>query len=83
MPEMVMADNGTMQKQPVPTNYTLPNGQNQTFIHVAFDNPQLQGLEILNFNNVTATMTENMTDNVTEDMNGDETDNNADDTTGR
>lgn len=65
LPEMVMV-NGTMKKQPVPTNYTLPNGQNQTFIHVAFDNPQLQGLEILNFNNATVAMTKNMTENTTE-----------------
>ncbi|HII93113.1 MAG TPA: hypothetical protein HA262_13425, partial [Methanosarcina sp.] len=61
MPEMVMADNGTMPEQPVPTNYTLPNGQNQTFIHVAFDSPKLQGLKILDFNNATAVMTGNMT----------------------
>lgn len=60
LPEMVMV-NGTMQKQPVPTNYTLPNGQNQTFIHVTFDNPQLQDLEILNFNNATTTMIGNQT----------------------
>ena len=64
LPDMVMS-NGTMEKQPVPTNYTLPNGQKQPFIHVVFDNPNLEGLKILNFNNVTTSMTENMTGNQT------------------
>ena len=56
LPEKVMADNGTMQEQPVPTNYTLPGGENQTFIHIIFDDPQLEGLEILDFDNATAAM---------------------------
>ena len=76
LPDMVMS-NGTMEKQPVPTNYTLPNGQKQPFIHVVFDNPNLEGLKILNFNNVTTSMTENMTGNqtggMTENMTGNQT----------
>jgi hypothetical protein len=35
----------------------LPNGQEQPFIHVAFDNPQLEGLRILNFYNASMNMT--------------------------
>jgi hypothetical protein len=74
LPDMVMAANGTMQKEPVPTNYTLPNGQAQPFIHVAFDNPQLEGLRVLNFYNASMNMTEvagitgNMTGTQTENM---------------
>jgi plastocyanin len=74
LPEKVMADNGTMQEQPVPTNYTLPGGENQTFIHIIFDDPQLEGLEILDFDNATAAMAENVTgmENITgmENMTG-------------
>ncbi len=74
MPDMVMAANGTMQKEPVPTNYTLPNGQEQPFIHVAFDSPQLEGLNILDFNNATMDMT-GMTENMTGNMTGNMTQN--------
>lgn len=74
LPDMVMV-NGTMKKQPVATNYTLPNGQNQTFIHVMFDNPQLQGLEILNFNNATTTMNRDQTGNITGNITGNQTEN--------
>jgi hypothetical protein len=72
--DMVVDANGTMQKEPVPTNYTLPNGQEQPFIHVAFDNPQLEGLRILNFYNASMNVTEvagiagNMTGNQTENI---------------
>jgi hypothetical protein len=72
--DKVMAANGTMQKEPVPTNFTLPNGQEQPFIHIAFDNPQLEGLTILNFYNASMNMTEvvgvmgNMTGNQTGNM---------------
>ncbi|MCC4770097.1 hypothetical protein FXV91_07780 [Methanosarcina sp. DH2] len=74
MPEKIMADNGTMVEEPVPTNYTLPDGEEQPFIHVAFDEPQLEGLEILNFMNVTEDMMDNMTGNVTDNMTGNMTD---------
>jgi len=72
MLDMVMAPNGTMQKEPVPTNYTLPDGQEQPFIHIAFDNPQLEGLRVLNFNNATMDMTEitGMAENMTETQTG-------------
>jgi hypothetical protein len=36
----------------------LPNGQEQSFIHIAYDNPQLEGLRILNFYNASMNMTE-------------------------
>ncbi|MGB9927767.1 MAG: hypothetical protein ACPK85_05115 [Methanosarcina sp.] len=86
LPDMIMAENGTMVKQPVPTNFTLPNGQEQPFLHIAFDNPQMQGLEVLNFNNatmapnmtpgnMTGNMTQNMTGNMTQNMTGNMTQN--------
>ena len=77
LPDMVMAANGTMQKEPVPTNYTLPDGQEQPFIHVAFDSPQLEGLRILNFYNATMNLTgmASLTGNKTGIMTGNQTGN--------
>jgi plastocyanin len=68
LPDMVMADNGTIDNESVPTNYTLPNGEEQPFIHVMFDEPRLEGLEVLNFMNVTGNITDNMTGNITGNM---------------
>ena len=74
--DKVIAANGTLQKESVPTNFTLPNGQEQSFIHIAYDNPQLEGLRILNFYNASMNMTElagivgNMTGNQTGNMSG-------------
>ncbi len=79
--DRVIAANGTLQKEPVPTNFTLPNGQEQSFIHIAYDNPQLEGLRILNFYNASMNMTElagivgNMTGNQTGNMTGNQTGN--------
>ena len=79
--DKVIAANGTLQKESVPTNFTLPNGQEQSFIHIAYDNPQLEGLRILNFYNASMNMTElagivgNMTGNQTGNMSGNQTGN--------
>lgn len=78
LPDMIMTGNGTMKKQPVPTVYTLPNGQEQPFIHVVFDNPNLEGLKVLNFNNTTANMIgyqtgimeKNQTENISKNLTG-------------
>lgn len=83
LPDMIMADNGTIVKEPVPTNYTLPNGEEQSFIHVAFDEPQLEGLKILNYMNVTGNVTGNMTGNVTGNITGTTTGNQTGNVTGK
>lgn len=75
VPDMIITDNGTMVEEPVPTNYTLPDGEEQPFIHVAFDEPQLEGLEILDFMNATGTVTGNVTGNMTNMTTGNVTDN--------
>jgi hypothetical protein len=56
LPDLVAAKNGTMDKQPVPTNYTLPDGQNQSFINVIFENCRLEGHRLF-FNNTSENMT--------------------------
>lgn len=66
LPDMIMSENGTMQKEPVPTNYTLPDGQEQPFIHVAFEDSRIKGLPILDFNNTTVNLIGKMAGNVTE-----------------
>lgn len=48
LPEMVANKNGTIEKRPVPTNYTLPDGQSQSFINVIFKDSQLEGRKIFN-----------------------------------
>jgi hypothetical protein len=50
LPDLVITKSGTMEKQPVPTNYTLPDGQNQSFINLIFEDCQLEGNKIF-FNN--------------------------------
>lgn len=82
LPEKVMSGNGTIMDEPVPTNYTLPDGEEQPFIHVAFDEPQLEGLEILNFINATGNVTDNMTDNMTGNQTGNMTGNQTGNMTG-
>jgi hypothetical protein len=57
MPDLVVAKNGTMEKQPVPTNYTLPDGQNQSFINLIFEDCQLEGHKIF-FKNTSGNITE-------------------------
>jgi hypothetical protein len=61
LPDMVVTENETVEKQPVPTYYTLPDGQNQSFINVIFMDCQLEGQKGSNLNNATANMTENTT----------------------
>jgi hypothetical protein len=50
-----------MEKQPVPTNVALPDGQNQSFINVIFENCQQEGDKIF-FNNTSGNITGNMTE---------------------
>ncbi len=57
MPDLVVGKNGTIEKQPVPTNYTLPDGQNQSFINLIFEDCQLEGHKIF-FNNTSGNITE-------------------------
>jgi hypothetical protein len=64
--DMVMSENGTMQKEPVPTNYTLPNGQEQPFINIMFEDSQIEGLNILDYNNTTVNLISKMAENVTD-----------------
>jgi hypothetical protein len=47
IPDMVVTENGTIEKQPVPTTYTLPDGQNQSLIGVIFVNCKLEGHKIM------------------------------------
>jgi hypothetical protein len=63
LPDLVVTKNGTMEKQPVPTNFTLPDGQNQPFINVIFENCQLEGHRIF-FNNTSGNMIGNLTGNM-------------------
>ena len=63
LPDLVVTKNGTMEKQPVPTNFTLPDSQNQSFINVIFENSQLEGHRIF-FNNTSGNMTGNLTGNM-------------------
>ncbi len=63
LPDLVVTKNGTMEKQPVPTNFTLPDSQNQSFINVIFENCQLEGHRIF-FNNTSGNMTGNLTGNM-------------------
>jgi hypothetical protein len=42
LPDMVITENGTTDKQPVPINYTLPDGQNQSVVDVIFRGCQLE-----------------------------------------
>jgi hypothetical protein len=56
LPDLVVAKNGTMDKQPVTTNFTLPDGKNQSFINVIFENCRLEGHRIF-FNNISENMT--------------------------
>lgn len=61
LPDLVVNKDGTLEKQPVPTNFTLPDGQNQSFINVIFENCQLEGHKIF-FNNTSGNITGNMTE---------------------
>lgn len=61
LPDLVVTEDGTMEKQPVPTNFTLPDGQNQSFINVIFENCQQEGDKIF-FNNTSGNITGNMTE---------------------
>jgi hypothetical protein len=56
LPDLVIAKNGTVDKQPVPTNVTLPDGKNQSFINVVFENSRLEGHRIF-LNNTSENMT--------------------------
>lgn len=66
LPDMVMSENGTIQKEPVPTNYTLPNGQEQPFLNIMFEDSRIEGLNILDYNNSTVNLRSNMTENATD-----------------
>lgn len=57
LPDLVITKSGTMEKQSVPTNYTLPDGQNQSFINLIFEDCQLEGHKIF-FNNTSGNITE-------------------------
>ncbi len=37
LPDMIVTPQGGMQKQPLPTNFRLPNGREQPFIHLMFE----------------------------------------------
>lgn len=63
LPELVVSDNGTIDQQPVPTNYTLNGSRNQSFINVIFKNSKLEEKKIF-FNNTSG----NMSGNITEGM---------------
>lgn len=61
LPDLVATENGTIEKQPVPTNYTLPDGQNQSFINIIFENCQFEGNKIF-FNNTSGDISGNMSE---------------------
>jgi hypothetical protein len=56
--DMVVTESGTVEKKPLPTSYTLPDGKKQSFINVIFDGCRLEGHKIFNFENVTGNNTE-------------------------
>jgi flagellar motor protein MotB len=59
----VVTDNGTIDKQPVPTNYTLPDNRNQSFINIIFENSQLEEKKIFSnntFGEISGNITEGM-----------------------
>lgn len=57
LPDLVVTKNGTIEEQPVPTNFTLSNGKNQSFINVIFENSRLEGGRIF-LNNTSGNATE-------------------------
>ncbi len=61
LPELVVTDNGTIDKQPVPTNYTLPDSRNQSFINIIFENSQLEEKKIFS-NNTSGEISGNITE---------------------
>jgi hypothetical protein len=56
LPDKIVSKNVTMEKEPVPTNYTLPDGQKQSFINVLFGDSQIEGRKINSFNNTNGNM---------------------------
>lgn len=50
LPDLAVTKDGIMENRPVPTNFTLPDGQSQSFINVVFENSQLGDNKIF-FNN--------------------------------
>lgn len=46
LPDVVVTENGPVQ-EPVPTGYMLPDGTEQPFMHVLFEDTEIQGLEII------------------------------------
>lgn len=61
LPELVATENGTIDQRPVPTNYTLPDSRNQSFINVIFENSQLEEKKVF-FNNTTGEISGNITE---------------------
>ncbi|TGC09098.1 hypothetical protein [Methanolobus halotolerans] len=43
--DVVVTPEGTMQ-EPVPTDYMLPDGTEQPFIHIIFEDTEIQGLDV-------------------------------------
>jgi hypothetical protein len=60
LPDLLLTKDGTMEKRPELTNIILPDGQNQSFINVIFENSQLEGHKIF-INNTAGNMDGNMT----------------------
>lgn len=56
LPDLVVNKNGIIENQPVPTNFTLPDGRKQSFINVIFENCQLEDHKIF-YNNTTGNTT--------------------------
>ena len=70
LPDMVMSANGTIQNEPVPTNYTLPNGQEQPFLNIMFEDSRVEGLPILDYNNTTVNLISKMAESAAEAQTG-------------
>ncbi len=46
LPDLVVTEEGPVQ-EPVPTGYMLPDGTEQPFMHVLFEDTEIQGLDVL------------------------------------
>ena len=75
LPDMVISENGTMQKEPVPTNYTLPNGLEQPFLNIMFEDSRIEGMNILDYDNTTVNSNSEMAENQIENPTGNQTEN--------